>query len=110
MHMDEINARELRVMLTAWRALSARWGLDFAERRALFPDGGEEDGAPPADTERRMRILIEIGHRLRFDGNHLREWLREPSHQYCWLSPLQAMADLPHLRHIRKLAEAGAIL
>ena len=34
----------------------------------LFPAGGEDLANLPADTEARMRILIEIGYRLRRKG------------------------------------------
>lgn len=107
MMMDELSALELRSMRGAWRSLAERWGLAPAEVGMLLPEGGEGWDNPPADTERRMRILIEVGHGLGFDGQRLSEWLRDPRQDLFFLSPIEAMSDLGLLRRVRKMVEAG---
>ena len=108
----EVSAAiELRTMISAWRALVIEWELTWSERQALLPEGGDELNNPPADTERRMRILVEIGYRLRFDdGDELVVWLRQPSRKWGWLAPLDVMgASLPDLRRVRRLADEGVL-
>jgi len=109
-----INGKEAAViddmaMRSAWRDLAINWELDWRERRMLVPAGGEDEPFPPADTERRMRILIEIGHRLRFDDDAtLCEWLRMPTELWYWYSPLEVMGGpLPDLRRMRQFIEEG---
>lgn len=101
---------EQRAMQSAWRALEYDWSLSWPELRALLPDGGEERAQPPAGTERRMRILIEINYRLGFaDDDDLRGWLRRPSTAWGGYSPLEVMAGpVQELRRFRRLVEQGA--
>jgi hypothetical protein len=106
--MDELSAIELRSMRAAWRALAERWKLSPTEIGTLLPEGGEWWDHPPADTERRMRILIEVGHGVGMHGQRLSEWLRDPRPDLFFLSPIEAMSDLRHLRRVRDLVVAGA--
>lgn len=100
---------ELAAMTGAWRDLDARWGLAWRERRALFPRGGEDHARPCEDTETRMRVLIEIGHRLRFDDDgDEREWLRRPMEMLGWHAPIEIMSGaLGDLRRFRAFVEQG---
>lgn len=110
MHIgSDVATVELMAMRTAWQDLSLRWELTWQERRALLPAGGEDAEQPPMDTERRMRILIEIGYRIRFDDDDdLQEWLRMPTELLNWYSPLEAMSgQLPDLRRFRQFVEMG---
>ena len=107
MNMDELCALELRSMRTAWRALVERWELGPAEIGSLLPEGGEDTERPPADSERRMRLLIAIGHGLGLHGRRLAEWLRDPRPDLFFLSPIEAMADLWQLRRVHAMVEAG---
>lgn len=102
-------ALELAAMTGAWRDLALRWDLTYRERRMLLPAGGEDAEAPPQDTERRMRICLEIGHRIRFDTDEeLFEWLREPSELWAWHSPLEVMSGtVADLRRFRWFVEMG---
>ncbi len=111
MNGEVFAAIELRAMISAWRTLVIEWELTWSERQALLPQGGDELENPPAGTETRMRLLIEIGYRLRFDdGMALVEWLRTPSPDWGWLAPLDVMgASLPDLRRLRRLADAGLL-
>ena len=109
MNMDELCALELNSMRAAWRRLIERWELGPAEIGALLPEGGEDTGSPPADTERRMRFLIATGQGLGLHGRRLSEWLRDPRADLFFLSPIEAMADLRHLRRIRGMVEAGEL-
>lgn len=106
---NEASAIEVMAMRTAWCDLAIRWELTWQERRMLLPTGGEDLEQPPANTERRMRLLIEIGHRLRFeDDATLCEWLRMPSELWYWYSPLEVMGgSLPDLRRLRQFVELG---
>ncbi|MGY2733587.1 hypothetical protein [Sphingomonas sp. UYP23] len=108
MTMEEIGALELRSMRAAWRALAERWELAPVEIGMLLPEGGEGWDNPPADTERRMRLLIDVGHGVGLHGRHLSEWLRDPRQDMFFLSPIEAMSDLGHLRHICRMVAAGA--
>lgn len=110
MTINGMNAAAIEemAMRAAWRSLAIRWELTWSERCALFPAGGEDRIAPPADTERRMRILIEVGHRLNLDEIELCEWLRQPSELWNWYSPLEVMSgSLPDLRRFRAFIEQG---
>lgn len=111
MLMDGVDlaAVELAAMSAGWRTLAGDWELSWRERRMLFPAGGEDLANPPADTEARMRILVEIGYRLRFDTHgELYDWLREPSELWAWHSPLEVMSGrLPDLRRFRSFVEQG---
>lgn len=100
---------ELAAMAAAWRSLGARWQLTWKERRALFPKGGEDGADPCADTETRMRILIEIGYRLRFDDDgDEQEWLRRPMEMLGWHTPIEVMSGtLGDLRRFRAFVEQG---
>ena len=104
-------AVELRAMISAWRALVVEWELTWCERRTLLPCGGDDLERPPADTETRMRLMIEINYRLRFEtGGALVEWLRQPSREWGWLAPLDLMGGpLPDLRRVRRLADEGLL-
>jgi hypothetical protein len=106
MNGNEAAAIELGAMRTAWGDLATRWDLGWHERRALLPAGGQDADTPPHDTERRMRLLIEVGHRLRFDDDdELRDWLRTPSE--LWNSPLEIMSGaIGDLRRFRQFVEA----
>lgn len=95
-------------MLSAWRALAARWDLTWRERGELLPAGGEEDESPPRDTEARMRILIEVGYRISLPEAELRDWLRTATQALGWLSPLDVMSgSLGDLRSFRHLVNVG---
>ena len=100
---------ELAAMTGAWRSLASRWDLTWKERRALFPKGGEEGPSPCADTETRMRVLVEIGHRVGFDGEEEeREWLRQPIEMLGWYAPIEVMSGaLGDLRRFRAFVEQG---
>ena len=100
---------ELAAMTGAWRGLDARWDLTWRERRMLFPRGGEDGAAPCADTETRMRVLIEIGYRLRFDDDgDEQEWLRRPIEMLGWHAPIEVMSGtLADLRRFRAFVEQG---
>lgn len=104
---EGFRTAELRAMISAWRALVVRWELTWSERRALLPEGGDDLPRPPADTETRMRILVEIGYRLRFDEDHgFVEWLRQPTSDWGWIAPLDVMGgSLADLRRVRRLAD-----
>lgn len=104
-------AIELRALISAWRVLVIEWELTWSERRALLPAGGDELDRPPEDTERRMRLLVEIGYRLRVDeGEDLVGWLRRPSRKWGWVAPLDVMgASLADLRRMRRLADEGML-
>lgn len=108
MNGNDVAAVEVMAMQAAWRGLAINWELSWGERRALFPAGGEELVHPPVDTERRMRILIEVGHRLTLDDTELCDWLRCPSELWNWYSPLEVMSgSLPELRRFRAFVEQG---
>lgn len=100
---------ELEAVTASWRTLSQDWGLSWRELRALFPFGGQDLANPPGDTEARMRILIEIGHRLRMDdAEELYEWLRNPSSALGLYSPLDVMGGrMGDLRRLRYFVEQG---
>ena len=104
-------AAELATMMNAWRDLAVEWELTWQERRDLLPAGGDETAAPAADTEKRMRILLEIGYRLRFgNGAELREWLRDPSEFWRWHTPLEVMSGgLELLRRFRRHVEQEGV-
>lgn len=106
---SDVATIELMAMQSAWRDLTLRWELTWQERKALLPTGGEDLPQPPVDTERRMRILIEIGYRIRFDDDdELQDWLRMPSELLNWHSPIEAMSSpLPDLRRFRQFVEMG---
>jgi hypothetical protein len=104
----DVPAVEMTAMRAAWRDLAIRWELTWRERRALLPAGGEDRPDPPVDTERRMRILIEVGNRIRIDDEKLRDWLRTPSELWNWFSPLEVLSgSLPELRRFRVFVELG---
>jgi hypothetical protein len=109
MNGHEAAALELAAMRRAWRDLAVRWGLTLDERRALLPHGGEQLPSPPADTETRMRIMIEIGYRVRFETPaELDDWLRTPLEMWKWNSPLDMMSgSISDLRRIRQFVEMG---
>lgn len=102
---------ELMAMTTAWKELSARWELTWRESWVLFPEGGEDAEFPPADTETRMRLLIEVGYRLNLgEPISLQDWLREPSAAFGGYTPLEAMSEsLTGLRRARQLVELGLL-
>ena len=71
------EAVRITAMRSAWQALAIEWGLTGGDRRDLLPEGGEFADPMPDDTAARMRMLVEIGYRLRFDTTaELRDWLR----------------------------------
>lgn len=100
---------ELAAMTGAWRSLAARWDLTWRELRALFPKGGEDGASPCADTETRMRVLVEIGYRVAFDEHdEEREWLRCPAEMLGWHAPIEVMSGtLGDLRRFRAFVEQG---
>ena len=104
-------AVELRAMASAWHAMAGGWDLTWGERQELFPKGGDDLPEPPADTERRMRILLEIGYRLRFDeADALVNWLRRPIPGLGYQSPIELMGGpLANLRLVRRLADEGLL-
>lgn len=106
---SEVAVIELIAIKSAWRDLAIGWELTWQERKALLPEGGEDAPHPPPDTEHRMRILLEIGYRLRFENDAaMQEWLREPSECLNYYSPLEAMSgSLTELRRFRRFVEAG---
>ena len=105
----DASAAELVAMRNAWRDLAVRWKLTWQERRALLPEEGEDGLALPIDTEARMRILIEIGYRLRFeDDGEMCDWLRAPSRMWHWYSPIEVMSgEIGDLRQFRRRVEQG---
>ncbi len=105
----DAGAIEAMAVIKAWRDLAIRWELSWHERVALLPRGGEDTASPPEDTEKRMRILVEIGYRLRFEDDEVMcEWLRAPAEMWNWHSPLEVMsASLPDLRRFRAFIEMG---
>ncbi len=105
----EAAGTELAAMTQAWRDLGARWDLNWRERRMLLPKGGEFSAQPCADTEARMRMHLEIGYRIRFEGDEeLQEWLRHPTELFGWYSPLEVMGGtLGDLRRFRAFVEQG---
>ena len=105
----DVGRAELVAMAGAWRSLGARWDLTWMERRALFPRGDECAASPCSDTETRMRVLIEIGYRVRFDeDSQEQEWLRRPTEMLGWYSPLEVMSGtLADLRRFRAFVEQG---
>lgn len=108
MERVDFAAIELHTMRQAWRALERRWDLTPRERRELLPAGGLDDADPPRDTETRMRILIEVGHRIGLPGTELHDWLRTPVRYLGWLTPLDVMSGgLGDLRGFRELIERG---
>lgn len=96
-------------MTEAWRSLAARWDLTWKELRALFPKGGEDCLSPCADTETRMRVLLEIGYRIRFDDDSdEQDWLRRPVELLGWYAPVEVMSGtLADLRRFRAFVEQG---
>lgn len=104
---EEAGCAELAAMTGAWRSLDERWGLVWNERRALFPKGVEDSAGPCVDTETRMRILIEIGRRLRFENQiDEQEWLRRPTEMLGWHTPIEVMSGaLGDLRRFRAFVE-----
>lgn len=106
---DNLEVTEQVAMAAAWKCLAIRWELTWQERTALLPSGGEDSGAPPEDTETRMRILVEIGYRLRMDDDaELCEWLRIPTELWGWYSPIEVMSGpMARLRLFRAYVEAG---
>jgi hypothetical protein len=108
MERMDFAAIELRTMRQAWRALEGRWELTWRECRELLPAGGADDENPPRDTETRMRILIQVGHRVGIPGPKLHDWLRSPVATLGWLTPLDVMSGgLGELRGFRALVEQG---
>lgn len=107
METEDLAGQELRAMRAAWRAVAERWELDPCERGALLPQGGEGAENPPVDTETRMRLLIEIGQWIPYEGQRLQEWLHDPRSDCFWLTPLEAMSDLAQLRRLRRMVEMG---
>ena len=105
----EAARAELAAMTGAWRSLASRWDLTWKELRALFPKGGEDGLAPCADTETRMRVLVEIGYRVGFEGEEEeREWLRQPIEMLGWYAPIEVMSGtLGDLRRFRAFVEQG---
>lgn len=105
---EDLAALELRTMHKAWKSLDRRWNLSPTERLALFPAGGHDDERPPADTETRMRIQIEIGYRIGLPEDLLHDWLRDPNQTLAWLTPLDVMSgSLADLRGFRRLVDEG---
>lgn len=108
MERTDFAAIELRTMRQAWCTLERRWELTPRERRELLPAGGVDDTDPPRDTETRMRILIEVGHRIGLPRAELHDWLRAPVVTLGWLTPLDVMSGgLGDLRGFRALIEEG---
>jgi hypothetical protein len=102
------DLHELRAMRASWQALARRWELTRGELRALLPSGGEDRPSPPEDTERRMRLMLAISHRLPFrdDADEMRAWPRTPLDAFGGLCPLDLMADGPRgMAPLRRYAE-----
>ena len=100
---------DLAEMTGAWYSLDRRWGLTWRERRTLFPKGGEDRADPCEDTMTRMRVLVEIGHRLRFESrDDEQDWLRLPLEMLGWHTPMEIMSGpLADLRRFRAFVEQG---
>ncbi|WP_192930027.1 antitoxin Xre/MbcA/ParS toxin-binding domain-containing protein [Sphingomonas sp. NIC1] len=55
-----------------------------------------------------MRIMIEVGYRIRLAECLLHDWLRTPTPDLGWLTPLDAMSGtLADLRGFRRIVEMG---
>lgn len=110
MDMEEAARIEMRAMRSAWRTLCARWQLSDREIRELLPSGGFDEDAPPSDTERRMRLLIEISYRLPAGVDDIYDWLRTGTPAFAWHSPLEAMGlSVGSLRGVRLAVEEGRL-
>lgn len=91
------SIEELKLMRANWFALSRSWGLDPREVALLLPQGGEDTPVPPADTERRMRLMLAIGYRLPSNGqaDGLAAWPRTPLAEFGWMTPIDVMSSGP---------------
>ena len=109
MTAQEASAIDMMALAGAFRTLVADWDLDWRECRALLPSYREDMRPPTPDGERRMRMLVEIGHRLGFeDVEEKRDWLREPSPFWLWRTPLEVMGGtVADLRCFRDHVERG---
>lgn len=99
----------------AWDEQVLRWDLGVGERRdLLLGDVGGASGVTDVvfatrEVAMRTEILVEIGHRLRFENDGaLREWLRTPNLLFSLDTPLDIMSgSLQDLLRFRGLVERG---
>ena len=106
--MADASADELRALVDAWHALARRWELTTGEVVEILPGWSGEGTPVDGDTEERMRLMLGVGHRLRFVSlGEERDWLRAPAGRYRWLAPYDMIADGPPLlrrllRHVEQ--------
>ncbi|NJR80270.1 antitoxin Xre/MbcA/ParS toxin-binding domain-containing protein [Sphingomonas corticis] len=98
---------ELGAMRASWHALAVRWAITPREMAAILPDGGIRNMTPPATTERRMRRMLALDHRLPFyDDADARAWLRTPIPQLGDLAPIDLLErGDAHVRELLRFAE-----
>lgn len=104
-----MSKTDLAEMRQAWRALRRRWRLTGREAAILLRTADEEGAELDVTAVERMRILIEIGHRLVFlPGDDLSIRLRTATAAFGWLSPLEAMSEeAVGLARVRELVGKG---
>lgn len=104
-----MSTKDLAEMRQAWRAFRRRWRLNGREAVILLQTADKEGAEPDVIAVERMRILIEIGHRLVFlPGDDLSIRLRTATAAFSWLSPLEAMSeDATGLARVREMVGKG---
>lgn len=104
---------EMRAMMSRWETTKARWALSPAEEAALL--GGTGFGGPVGEAaswnaialERRMRMLVELGHGLELlmrSEMDVRRWLRRPMPGIGHCRPIDVMES--SVEWIRMLRDA----
>lgn len=103
--MEDLH--ELTTMRASWQALARRWGLTGQELTQLLPERGEDRPHPPPATERGMRLMLALDHRLAFDDDgDARDWLRQPIAEFGHHTPVDLLAfGGAHARELRRFAE-----
>jgi hypothetical protein len=77
----------------AWNGFARALGVAWLERRMVLLQGGEHAAVPPMDTDRRMRLLVEVGYRLGArSAAELYDWLRRLVPAFGWYSPLEVVS------------------
>ncbi|WCT72618.1 hypothetical protein PQ455_13375 [Sphingomonas naphthae] len=106
---DTIDAlHELKTMRSSWQALARRWEFTGRELAQLLPEGGWDTPSPPADTERRMRLMLSVDYRLPFGSGsyELSSWARTPIDELDLFTPIELIAaGPPHIRALRDFVE-----